>query len=41
MFLTGRADVMLGYCSDAAPVIREVPGLVSVALPPALTVGAA
>jgi ABC-type molybdate transport system substrate-binding protein len=39
VFLADRADVMLGYCSGAAPVIREVPGLISVAVPPALTVG--
>jgi molybdate transport system substrate-binding protein len=41
VFLDDRADVMLGYCSGAAQVIREIPGLISVALPPALAVGAA
>jgi ABC-type molybdate transport system substrate-binding protein len=41
VFLADRADVMLGYCSGSAPVMRGVPNLVSVALPPALTVGAA
>ncbi len=41
VFLADRADVMLGYCSGSADVIRNVPGLVSVALPPELTVGPA
>jgi ABC-type molybdate transport system substrate-binding protein len=41
VFLADRADVMLVYCSGARPVIREVPGLTSIALPPNLTVGAA
>ena len=41
IFLADRADVMLGYCSSAGPVVREVPDLASVALPPALTVGPA
>jgi molybdate transport system substrate-binding protein len=41
VFLADRADVMLGYCSGSAAVIQEIPGLVSVALPPALAVGAA
>lgn len=41
VFLANRADVMLGYCSGSGPVMREVPGLSSVALPPALTVGPA
>jgi molybdate transport system substrate-binding protein len=41
VFLADRADIMLGYCSSAAPAVREIPGLVSVLLPPALTVGAA
>lgn len=41
MFLGNAADLMLGYCSGGAAVQREVPGLVSVALPPRLTVGPA
>jgi molybdenum ABC transporter molybdate-binding protein len=41
VFLADRADVMLGYCSSAAPATQEIPGLVSVAPPPDLTVGAA
>jgi molybdate transport system substrate-binding protein len=41
VFIANRADVMLGYCSGTGPVMREIPGLVSVALPPALSVGAA
>lgn len=41
VFLADKADVMLGYCSGSAGVIREVPGLVSVALPPGLAVGPA
>jgi molybdate transport system substrate-binding protein len=41
IFLTNRADVMLGYCSGTGPVMRDVPGLASVMLPQALTVGPA
>ena len=41
VFLAERADVMLGYCSGGAAVMRDVPGLANVALPPALTVGPA
>ena len=41
IFLADRADVMLGYCSSAGPVVREMPELTSVALPPSLTVGPA
>jgi len=41
VFLADRADVMLGYCSGSGPVMQEIPGLASVALPPALTVGPA
>jgi molybdate transport system substrate-binding protein len=41
IFLTGRADVMLGYCSSAGPVAREIPDLTIVPLPPPLTVGPA
>lgn len=39
VFLAGKADIMLGYCSGADEVLRDVQGLVSVPLPPALTVG--
>ena len=39
MFLADRADVLLSYCSGSQPVIQEVPGLMSIPLPPALTVG--
>ncbi|MGD0429665.1 MAG: substrate-binding domain-containing protein [Acetobacteraceae bacterium] len=41
IFLTDRADVMLSYCSGIGPVVRDIPGLTSVRLPPALTVGPA
>jgi hypothetical protein len=41
VFLADRADVMLGYCSGAPEVVREVPGLTSIPLPPSLTVGPA
>lgn len=41
IFLANRADVMLGYCSGGQAVMREIPGLTNVALPPALTVGPA
>lgn len=41
VFLTHAADMMLGYCSGAAGIKREVPGLDSVPLPPELTVGPA
>jgi molybdate transport system substrate-binding protein len=41
IFLADRADVALGYCSGAADIVREVPGLVAVPLPPELAVGAA
>jgi len=41
IFLANRADVMLGYCSSGQAVIREIPGLTNVALPPSLTVGPA
>jgi ABC-type molybdate transport system substrate-binding protein len=41
VFLADKADVMLGYCSGSAAVMRAVPGLVSVPLPPDLTVGPA
>ena len=41
IFLADRADVMLGYCSSSAPVMREIPGLVNTPLPASLTVGPA
>jgi hypothetical protein len=41
IFLTDRADVALDYCSGATAVVREVPGLAVVPLPPELAVGPA
>ncbi len=41
VFLAHRADMMLGYCSGSADVMRDVPGLASTPLPPDLTVGPA
>jgi len=41
VFLADRADVMLGYCSGSGPIMQEIPGLSSMALPSALTVGPA
>jgi hypothetical protein len=41
IFLTDRADVTLGYCSGAADVVRELPGLTVAPLPPELAVGPA
>jgi molybdate transport system substrate-binding protein len=41
VFLANRADVMLGYCSGSGAVMQEIPGLMNVALPSALTVGPA
>jgi ABC-type molybdate transport system substrate-binding protein len=41
VFLAGKGDLMLGYCSSAGAVLRDVKGLVSVPLPPELTVGPA
>jgi molybdate transport system substrate-binding protein len=41
VFLANRADVMIGYCSGSDPVIREIPGLVSILVPQALSVGPA
>jgi ABC-type molybdate transport system substrate-binding protein len=35
-----RADVFLTYCTNAAQVVRELPGVESIALPPELRVGA-
>ncbi len=39
VFLSGRADVMLGYCSGADTLRRTLPDLAAVALPVALEVG--
>ena len=41
VFLSHSADVMLGYCSGSAAIMSDVPGLGSVKLPAALTVGPA
>lgn len=41
IFLSHSADLMLGYCSSGEAVLREMPDLVNVPLPPALTVGPA
>jgi ABC-type molybdate transport system substrate-binding protein len=41
IFLTDRADVLLGYCSSGQAVMREIPGLTNIPLPPLLTVGPA
>jgi molybdate transport system substrate-binding protein len=41
IFLADRADVALAYCSGAAAVVAEVPGLAVVPLPPELAVGPA
>jgi molybdate transport system substrate-binding protein len=41
IFLADRADVILAYCSGAAGVVNEVPGLAIVPLPPELAVGPA
>jgi ABC-type molybdate transport system substrate-binding protein len=37
---TGQADVFLTYCTNAAVVVRDVPRMVVLAVPPALEVGA-
>jgi len=39
VFLSGRADVMLGYCSGADTLRRAVPDIAAVPLPPELEVG--
>ena len=39
VFLSGRADVMLGYCSGADALRRAVPDLAAVPMPPDLEVG--
>lgn len=36
LFLTHQADLFLGYCSNVAPLLADVPGLVSVPLEPPL-----
>ena len=41
VFLADRADVMLGYCSGAAEVMRTVPDLAAVSLPSNLSVAPA
>jgi molybdate transport system substrate-binding protein len=41
LFLADRADIVLSYCSGSDAVVKEVPGLVSVGMPPALSVGPA
>ena len=41
VFLTNAADLMLGYCSGTETVQRSVPDLVSVPLPPSISVGPA
>lgn len=38
IFLADQADVMLIYCSAVAAIQKEVPSLISIKLPPALTV---
>lgn len=41
VFLSGRADVMLGYCSGTDALRRTIPDLAAVPLPPELEVGPA
>lgn len=41
VFLSGRADVMLAYCSGADSLRRTVPDLAAVPLPPELEIGPA
>lgn len=36
LFLTGKADLFIGYCSNVDAMLADVPGLVSVPLPPPL-----
>ena len=38
VFISGKADIMLGYCSSAGPITRVVPGLAVVPVPPGLAV---
>ena len=37
---SGAADIFLAYCTNAAPIAKEQPGIRLVRLPPELTVGA-
>ena len=39
VFLSGRADVMLGYCSGADTLRRTLPDLAAIPMPPELEVG--
>jgi len=39
VFLSGRADIMLGYCNGVDTVRRTIPDLVGVLLSPELEVG--
>lgn len=41
VFLADRADAMPVYCSGAPALVKEVPGLVSLSLPPTLAVAPA
>lgn len=41
VFLADAADIMLGYCSGAEGLRREIPDLVAVAMPESLAVGPA
>ena len=41
VFIADKADVMLGYCSSAGVIRKELPDLVNVKLPAALAVGPA
>ncbi|HEY0182369.1 MAG TPA: substrate-binding domain-containing protein [Rhodopila sp.] len=41
IFLANRADLVLAYCGGSAAILKDVPGLVSVSLPAALSVGPA
>jgi len=41
IFLADQADVVFTYCSGSSTVVREVPGLSVVSLPPELAVGPA
>ncbi len=40
LFLSGQADIVLGYCSGAPALLGAVPGLTSVPLPPDIAVTA-
>lgn len=41
VFMADRADAMPVYCSGTSALVKEVPGLVSVSLPPSLAVASA